>query len=162
MGSGKSTLGRRLARRLGRTFIDLDQQVVAEANMSIPDYFEKHGEGMFRELERDVLRGLDLSHPAVVATGGGTPCFHANMDWMNEHGVTMYLRMESKALWRRLNQSDVASRPVLQGLKGSELLEFVEAKLAVRHPFYQQAQCVVDPIRDTVSDMIHKCGINNA
>lgn len=161
MGSGKSTTGRRLARRLGWTFVDLDQEIVKSIGMSIPDYFSQYGESAFRTIERDALRALDLNTPAVVATGGGTPCYHANMDWMNAHGKTIYLRLSSKVLWQRLSRTDVSLRPVLKGLEGEELLQFIESKLADRHPFYQQAQVVVDPLRDKVNDIVDKLNIDS-
>ena len=154
MGSGKTTMGRKLARRLGWSFVDLDHRIVAEIGMSIPEYFDAHGEEAFRDVERDLLRALDLSGQVVVGTGGGTPCFHDNMAWMNAHGVTVYLRMSSKALWRRLGRSDVSTRPVLRGLKGEDLLRFIEEKLSTRSPYYEQAVITVDPIRDNPADII--------
>lgn len=154
MGSGKTTLGRKLARRLQWSFMDLDHQIVAAIGRSIPEYFAEHGEEAFRVVERDTLRAIDLTAPVVIATGGGTPCFHENMDWMNRQGVTIYLRMNSRALWRRLSRSDISSRPVLAGLAGQALLDFIEEKLAGRIPFYEKAHLIMNPLSDKPAAMI--------
>ena len=142
MGSGKTTIGKKLARTLGYAFVDLDKAIEARAGMSIPQYFEHHGEAPFRELERDCLQSDIPSENVVVATGGGAPCFFDNMEWMNQHGVTVYLMLPPKALASRLQGS--AGRPLLAGLKGADLIRFIESKLESREPFYKKAKYWVD------------------
>jgi|SRR5690606_6251652 len=139
MGSGKTTWGRKLAARTHRAFVDLDDVIVQETGMPIADFFARQGEAAFRELESRTLKSLPLSEPTVVSTGGGTPCYFDNMDWMNERGVTIYFYLPPKALWDRLMQTDIASRPALKGLSGEELLEEISIKLADRSPYYERA-----------------------
>lgn len=137
MGSGKTTLGKKLARVMGYDFVDLDKVIETRAGQSIPDFFAKHGEEAFRALERDCLQtGLPAGN-TVVATGGGAPCYYDNMEWMNRHGVTVYLMLEPKALASRLKGS--ADRPLISGLSGAELLAYIEEKLALREPYYRKA-----------------------
>ncbi|HEY1006395.1 MAG TPA: shikimate kinase [Sphingobacteriaceae bacterium] len=137
MGSGKTTLGKKLARVMGYDFVDLDKVVETRAGQSIPDFFAKHGEEAFRELERNCLQtGLPAGN-AVIATGGGAPCYYDNMEWMNRHGVTVYLMLQPKALASRLKGS--GDRPLIAGLSGPELLAYIEEKLALREPYYRKA-----------------------
>lgn len=137
MGSGKTTLGKKLARVMGYDFVDLDKVVETRAGQSIPDFFAKHGEEAFRALERDCLQTGLPAENTVVATGGGAPCYYDNMEWMNRHGVTVYLMLEPKALASRLKGS--ADRPLISGLSGAELLAYIEEKLALREPYYRKA-----------------------
>lgn len=154
MGSGKTTWGRKLALKTERAFIDLDEEIVNEAGMPIPEYFTQHGQTAFRELESRVLKNLPLEKPTVIATGGGTPCYFDNMTWMNKTGKTIYLCMPPKALWSRLMQTDIAARPALGGLTGKPLLDDITAKLADRTPHYQQATHIVDQLSMRLDDLI--------
>lgn len=153
MGSGKTTLGRKLATATGRSFIDLDQEIVAHIGMTIPAYFSKFGEENFRKLESEFLK-KQKGVNAIISTGGGTPCFFDNMQWILDNGVALYLRHTPKSLWSRLSQSDVQKRPVLKGLNGDDLLTFIEVKLAERAPFYDQAHLKVDQIKTPIEDIV--------
>ncbi|MEC3880364.1 shikimate kinase [Parapedobacter sp. 10938] len=154
MGSGKTTWGRKLALKTGRAFIDLDEEIVNETGVPIAEYFSQHGETAFRTLESRILKNLPFEQPAVVATGGGTPCYFDNMAWMNKTGKTIYLCMPPKALWSRLMQTDIAARPALGGLTGMALLDDITAKLADRTPHYQQATHIVDQLSMRLEDLI--------
>lgn len=154
MGSGKTTWGRKLALKTDRTFIDLDDEIANETRMPIPEYFAQEGEDAFRALESRVLKQLPLEQPAVIATGGGTPCYFDNMAWMNKTGKTIYLCMPPKALWSRLMQTDIAARPALGGLTGKALLDEITAKLDERTPHYQQATHIVDQLSMRLDDLI--------
>jgi shikimate kinase len=158
MGSGKTTWGRKLAHKTEREFIDLDEEITNVAGMTIADYFSRHGEASFRELESRVLKSLSLEQPAVVSTGGGTPCYFDNMAWMNRTGKTIYLFLPPKALWNRLMQTDIASRPALNGLSGIELLNDITSKLADRTPHYEQATHVVNQLSLQLEDLVSLVG----
>ncbi|MEE4175897.1 MAG: shikimate kinase [Bacteroides sp.] len=142
MGSGKSSLGRRLAKKLAYHFVDLDQEVENQAGISIPDIFLRFGESHFRELEQKALLQSVSHHKAVIATGGGTPCFFDNMKFINEHGVSVYLRMSPASLAYRLEHAQT-SRPLVEKHKGDDLLNYIEEKLKEREPWYLQARCII-------------------
>ncbi|MDN5283795.1 MAG: shikimate kinase [Mucilaginibacter sp.] len=145
MGCGKTTWGRKLAAKLGYEFIDLDHALEAKAGMSIAEYFSSFGEDAFRQLESDVLKQTEYPENVVVSTGGGLPCFFDHMQWMNTNGQTLYIKLSPKTLADRLENSKTV-RPVLQGKKGEELVEFITGKLAEREDYYLQASHIVDGI----------------
>lgn len=149
MGSGKTTLGRKLANHLQKEFIDLDHQIVERVGMSIPEYFALHGEEKFRLLESSVLKE-QLHKDVVISTGGGSPCYFDNMQWILDNGLAVYLQMTPKALHSRLQQSKIEKRPALKGLSGEALLQFIEEKLHEREPFYKRAQLQIDQLNTSV------------
>lgn len=153
MGSGKTTWGKKIAAALELPFVDLDHEIVASIGMSIPEYFQKYGEEQFRKLENEFLK-KQADRIAIISTGGGTPCFYDNMDWINEHGLSLYLYHTSKSLWSRLCQSDVNKRPVLKGLSGDELFEFIDSKLKERAEFYDKAHIKFEQIHTPLEDII--------
>ncbi len=142
MGSGKTTIGKKLANYLKCDFIDLDKLIETKVGISIVQYFELHGESAFRDLEREVLQKTDFPENVIIATGGGAPCFGDNMSWMNENGLVAYLSLSAKALASRLENSKT-DRPLIRNLKGDELEGFISTKLAEREPFYNQSKFVV-------------------
>src|SRR5437773_11285939 len=91
MGSGKTFFGKQLAQLLNYEFIDLDELIGKNEGATIAEIFFSKGEAYFRSKESSLLKSLSQNENAVIATGGGTPCFHDNMKWMNEHGITVYL-----------------------------------------------------------------------
>ncbi len=143
MGSGKTTLGRKLAARLNYPFIDLDHVLEGQTGMTIPEYFARHGEDHFRALESRVLKTMDYPEDAVISTGGGLPCFFDHMAWMNRQGRTIYIKLAPKALAARLENAK-ADRPLLREKHGEALVAFIEEKLTEREPYYLQAQIVAE------------------
>lgn len=143
MGSGKSTLGRRLAARMNWSFIDLDEKIEHEAGMKITDIFSLKGEDWFRELESGILRSLASASRTVISTGGGTPCFDDNMDYMLETGLTIYLRMTPAQLKNRLLGSS-GQRPLLKNVSREELQGYIENKLGEREKVYSRAEITID------------------
>lgn len=154
MGSGKTTWGRKLAQATGRQFVDLDHLIVENIQMDIPEFFKSQGEAAFRALEAETLRTIPADRPTIVATGGGTPCFHNSMQWMNQHGHTLYFKLTPQQLWQRLNKPNrIQSRPALKGLTDEELLAFITQKLTEREPFYEQAKQIVDQASTTLEEV---------
>lgn len=148
MGSGKSTVGPRVAGALGWRFLDLDAAVERRAGQPIPALFEAQGEAAFRRLETEALRATGKEKNLVVAVGGGALVEAQNMRWARRHGAVVYLRATAGELARRL-QADAAARPLLWGEDGKPLpapaLEARVAKLlGAREAAYRQAHLVVE------------------
>jgi len=141
MGSGKSSLGKGLAAQLGIPFFDLDELIEMKAGYSIAEIFEKEGEGHFRKLESTTLKSLAEASKCIIATGGGTPCFFDNIDWMNENGMTLYLKCSPTRIVQRL-KNGLTHRPILKDKSEKELLLFIEQHLIDRSPNYERAQIV--------------------
>jgi shikimate kinase len=142
MGTGKTYWGTRMAQALNCPFIDLDEALEGRHGMLISAIFEQYGEHTFRQWERQMLLETALEPRLVVATGGGTPCFADNMDWMNKHGITIFLPVPVPLLAERL-RDQMASRPLLQGLEPDELPQFIEHKLHERMPYYEKAGVIL-------------------
>lgn len=151
MGCGKSTLGRRLARRLEVPFVDTDAMVEAREGASVSDLFRYEGEQRFREMEREVLEQAISEHEsAVISTGGGLPVWHDNMERMNAAGRTIYLRRTAENIAGRLSPYGRRKRPRLRGLDDEQLVIFMRRDIASRDPFYGRAKLVIecDPLSD--------------
>jgi shikimate kinase len=143
MGCGKTTWSRKLAARLGYEFIDLDQVLEQKAGITIAEYFSSFGEDAFRMLESDVLKQFDYPEKAVISTGGGLPCFFDHIDWMNNKGKTIYIKLSPKTLADRLEKGK-AKRPLLHEKHGDALITFIAEKLAEREKYYLQATYIAD------------------
>ena len=142
MGCGKSSLGRRLAKKLDFDFFDIDQGIEEKTGMKVADIFSKKGESAFRELEKTVLNETASLKNTVIATGGGTPCHGNNMDFILENGTSVYLRMSPVSLADRLENSSKI-RPLVQNLSGNDLLAEIEERLTKREEYYLRANCIV-------------------
>lgn len=143
MGCGKSTLGKKLARRLGFDFIDLDHLIESKQSKSIPEIFASYGEERFRQIEADNLRLLQAIQNVVISTGGGAPCYYQNMEWMNAHGLTIYLKMTPERLFARLTASK-KQRPLIQGKSKEELLDYISPMLEKRKEFYEASKLILE------------------
>jgi Shikimate kinase len=153
MGSGKTTIGKPLAAKLGYQFVDQDEVIEKRFGMTITEVFAKYGEPKFRETEREVLAELSQTDKAVIATGGGCPCFFDNMETMNRHGLTIYLKGDPKTLVHRLKDSH-GTRPLIKGKTEDELLQYVMDKLQERDPYYSKAKCTVEARNLKVDDIL--------
>jgi len=146
MGCGKSTIGRELADLLDYAFVDLDDYIESQGR-SIAEIFETEGEKSFRELERDALAQLSGMMDTVIATGGGTPCFHDNLEWMQATGMTIYLNTSSDVLFQRL-KSETEHRPLLATLSDDELSNFINKKIQERSSFYDNSEIIYHQINN--------------
>lgn len=144
MGAGKSSGGRRLARTLNVPFVDTDEALMASSGMEVSEIFNAHGELGFRKMEKQVLRELSaLDGIRVVATGGGTPCFEDNMDYMLSHGTVVYFKVAPAALVPRL-MAKRKNRPLIEQVSEDALPGFIEQHMAEREVHYGQAHITVD------------------
>jgi shikimate kinase len=143
MGSGKSYSGKRLAEAFNLSFVDLDDYIEAKEGRTIREIFEKEGEAYFRKVESSSLKEMKDQQLTIISTGGGTPCFFDNMDWMNENGVTVFLETPSQLLAQRLLNA-MENRPLLKGFSKEKLIDFIEKKLEERNPFYHQTQILYE------------------
>ncbi len=149
MGCGKTTIGRPAAKRLGLRFLDMDAEIERLEGMPVSEIFAMKGEDYFREAERDLIRGLGEEDNVLVATGGGAPCFHDNMEEMNRLGCTIYLCMSPEKLTTRLLPGQ-AKRPLVRGKSPEELTDFIRTSLGRREETYRKAKLTIDC--DGVSD----------
>ena len=151
MGSGKSHGAKLLSDHTGLPYVDLDDWIEGKEQRTITAIFNQSGEAYFRERESAYLKEMVSTLSAgsvfqmgtqvitgIISTGGGTPCYHENMKWMNQHGITVWLNPLSSVLIQRL-LIEKASRPLLADLSESELILFVRSKLSERISFYSQA-----------------------
>lgn len=143
MGSGKSTLGLRLAQKTGLSFIDLDHYIETRFRKTINEIFAEKGENGFRVIERNMLREVGEFEDVIIATGGGTPCFFDNIDYMNRQGCCIYLQTTPQILFQRLKYAQ-SNRPLLQNKSDSELMAFITENLARREEKYKQSSVIFD------------------
>lgn len=139
MGCGKTTVGRRVARKLGWRFFDTDALIEERVGLSIPGIFSCFGEEYFRELETETLRGLAKERCIVLATGGGLPVREENRRILWENFFTVFLRVSFPVLFERIRHS--TNRPLLRRHRTPEELE---ALYRLRVPYYEQAHAIID------------------
>lgn len=139
--SGKTTFGKQLAESLSYQFVDMDDELVKVEGKSIPQIFTEHGEAYFRALEQRILHEL-LPDQTVISTGGGAPCFFDNMEFIEQHGISIFLDVSVETLQTRALAQD-GTRPLLSGKVGNDLLQELNAKRQKRLPFYEQATIIL-------------------
>lgn len=154
MGSGKSTVARHVAKLLNWEKIDMDKRIECRFFKSIKNLFAERGEEGFRRVERSMLEEVSGMENVVVSTGGGAPCYADNMDLMLKTGKVVYLKLTPEKLAERLSSPQaVASRPVLQGKSGDELLAHIKGQLDARSAFYERATWVLDLTDETPEEV---------
>ena len=141
MGAGKTTLGKAFARAMGLTFVDLDWYIEERFHKTVSQLFAERGEEDFRELEKRMLHEVAEFENVVISTGGGTPCFFDNMEYMNSMGDPVFLDVDVNVLFRRLKVAK-QQRPLLAQKNDEELMEFIVGALQKRMPFYAKAKHV--------------------
>jgi len=150
MGAGKSSVGRRVANRLGLPFFDADHEIETAAGCSISDLFARYGEPAFRAGERRVVARLLSGHPAVIATGGGAFVDPATRALIAERGISVWLRADLETLVKRTSGRD--HRPLLQQGDPREILSGLMNK---RYPIYAEADLVVDSLDQPTDITVH-------
>ena len=150
MGTGKSTLGRKIAKRTELPFLDTDKMVEEAEGATVADIITYAGEEYFREAERRALEQTEEYESAIISTGGGLPVWGDNQVWMAERGVSVYLKRTPEQILSRLSPHGRYKRPKLRGLSDEEVLQVMREGIAEREPIYEKADVVIDC--DTVSD----------
>ncbi|MDE6295286.1 MAG: shikimate kinase [Muribaculaceae bacterium] len=156
MASGKTTLGRALARATGRPFYDLDFYIEQRFRRKVSEIFAERGEGEFRRMESEMLREIGELDDVIISCGGGTPCHNDNMAYMNERGMTLWLDAPVDVIVRRLLVAKT-KRPITARYSREELPDFVAKHLSERMPYYSQARLRVD-----ASDLESREAIDNS
>jgi len=156
MGCGKSHWGRLLSKKLNVPFFDLDDKIAEHRGKSIPEIFATEGEEQFRLLEKDVLHLLSESHENfVMATGGGTPCFFNNIDYLKRQGTVVWINCSTDCLYQRLIK-EKDQRPLIAGIPDKELKSYIIKKYSSRKIFYQQATVILPEEVITIEDLVNK------
>jgi shikimate kinase len=155
MGAGKSTIGKKLAHRLGLTFFDLDKLIEAKAGCSISDIFKFLGETAFREMEQACLQSFQTKDHFLLACGGGTPCFFDNLHLMKDNGLVVYVDLQESVLFERLSKAKKI-RPSIVGLAENQLKDFISKQLKSRMSFYEQADLTMSGLSINVNEIVEK------
>ena len=158
MGSGKTTIGKRLAQITGFDFVDTDCFIEMKQGMSIAEIFERQGEAAFREMERNILLDLQKHVYAVVSTGGGMPCCGDNMNIMLAAGKVVYLKTSPQALAHRLLHSYI-ERPLIKGKTEAELQPYILKQLDERDPVYSRAHIVVQTENFSMENLLQSLNL---
>lgn len=156
---GKSTIGKKLARRLNYRFTDTDKLIENKYQLSVEQIFEKYGEEVFRQFEKEILQTLDSEDDIVVATGGGLPCFGDNLKKIKSSGYVIYLNMHPYSILSRHKKSK-RPRPLLQGKTDEELRDFLKESLKKRDFYYRQADLIVRAENIKVEEIIAKISLD--
>lgn len=152
MGSGKTTAGEKLASLLGWQFVDLDREIEKKVGKTIPQIFSQHGEGHFRAVETEVLRSFGAGRNTIISTGGGTPCYDDNMDFMLQTGVPVYLKMTPPQLVGRLLK-ETDDRPLLKNIPDDKLVVYIEEKLKQREKWYNKSDIIINGMDLDINDL---------
>jgi len=143
MGAGKTTVGVCLSKRMGLSFVDLDHYIESRYLKSVQQLFAEKGEEGFRMIEHKMLHEVALFEDVLISTGGGAPCFYDNMEFMNSHGTTVYLKVSVNELANRLEVCK-GTRPLLKDKSKEELRSYINETLQKRKNNYEQADVVFE------------------
>lgn len=160
MGCGKTHWGKAVGEKLKLPFFDLDEEIVKSEGKTITELFAEMGEEYFRMAERDMLRKITDEHKSfVMATGGGTPCFFNNIDYLNQHGLTAWINCSVDCLFGRLVK-EKDKRPLIRSLDDDQLRGYIQKKYFDRKIFYQKAKLIFQEssgltLERMVSELFH-------
>ena len=152
MGVGKTSIGKKLAKKLSLNFLDTDKWIEKQAGKTISEIFNENGENIFREWERKSIEQFRNEENIVISTGGGLPCFYDNMQVLNSIGTTIYLKSSAERITEQLKLSKI-KRPLIEGKSDQELENYIKNTVEEREKYYLQASHVLTPDR-TILDSI--------
>ncbi|MBL4707096.1 MAG: shikimate kinase [Flavobacteriales bacterium] len=155
MASGKSSLGKKLARKLNLRFTDLDTEIEKREGISITEIFKNKGEAYFRALETEILQEVLQNKDHVIALGGGAVCHSNNIDLVNGFGLSIYLKKSNAQLLGRLRQNK-EERPLVADLNDVELKSLIQEKMNERAVFYEQAHLIIEEDKPKISDLLER------
>ncbi len=145
MACGKSTIGKRLHKKLNIDLYDTDKEIVELAGLTVAEIFDSKGEDYFRAQESSMIKSLiDNNINAVISTGGGAPMWGDNMKLMNQAGLTIYLSRTAENIAQRVSVRGREKRPKLRGLSDVELIDFMKKGIAERDERYREAKLVIE------------------
>jgi shikimate kinase len=153
MASGKTRMGQEMSALTGYPFIDTDELFELKYRISILDFFERYNEESFRKIESEILVETLNYQDAIISTGGGTPCFFNNMEFIKRNGISIYLKVELKTLVDRLTVVR-KKRPILKNIPENGLEPFIRKQLAERELFYIKADFTIDAAISTANDIV--------
>ncbi|MFT3936091.1 MAG: shikimate kinase [Chitinophagaceae bacterium] len=154
MGSGKTHWGKILSRQMNIPYFDLDEVIVASEKLSVQQIFHDKGEEYFRVKEQEVLEALSQDHDnVIISTGGGTPCFFNNIDFMRQQGIVVWLNTAIDTLLERLLKQK-HTRPLIKNISDKELKAFIIKKLQDRKMYYEQAHVMLHEESITAESLI--------
>ena len=155
MASGKSTIGKHISDKMNLNFIDLDAYIEKKENKSISDIFSSKGEIYFRKQEGIYLKEiLSAKSNYVLALGGGTPCYGANLEHIKKSSAkSIYLKASIPFLVKRL-ENEKSKRPLIANLNNNDLIEYIGKHLFERAPFYEQATFKVVIDHKTIDEVV--------
>lgn len=153
MASGKSNLGKKLSHIMKLNFIDLDYYIEKKSGKTIPYIFRTEGKDIFRKMEMENLKEIVTTEDNfILATGGGTPLFFNNMDYMNKHGKTVYLKVANTVLTERIIHAK-KNRPVFNDVDDKDVAEVVDKQIEEREKFYNKANIIIDTFAVSVDQL---------
>lgn len=156
MASGKTTVGKALAKKLNRPFIDLDQYISEQKGMSVAQIFSTEGEDYFRTLEYDNLKELlEIDSEYIIALGGGTPEIEDVMTLVNQKSMSIFLYADTETLFNRLKPKNI-ERPLLTDLSEDLLKIYISDHLKKRSPFYFQADLTINTQNKSTETIVKK------
>ena len=151
MGAGKSTVGKLLAKKLGRRFLDADHVIEDRCGVKIPVIFEMEGEDGFRKREAQAIKDITAEHDVILATGGGAVLLPENRQFLSARGTVIYLHANPMELWHRTKGGE--GRPLL---KNGDAKKILENLYAVRDPLYREiADYVIETGKPSVNQLVN-------
>jgi shikimate kinase len=139
MGSGKTTIAKKISKSLNLKILDTDKEIEKKNCLSINDIFNKKGELFFRQEEKEIINKIINLENTIISTGGGLPCFNKNIDILNKSGCTIYLKCDKELLYNRL-LADKKNRPLIKDFNHKELREYINDLLIKREKIYSRSK----------------------